>query len=65
MDKYRSNTPLRLFYVFMASMIWLGIWQTGFAESSLFFYIPGVTLIFATITGFCPSLIAIRKVMDR
>jgi len=65
MKNYKSNAPLRAFYLFAASTIWLGIWLTGFSVSSWVFYVPGVTFTFAAITGFCPSLIAFRLAMKQ
>lgn len=65
MKQYKSNASLRAFYVFAATTIWLGIWLTGVSEASWVFYIPGVTFVFAAITGFCPSLIAFRKVLNQ
>lgn len=65
MSIYKSSAPLRAFYLFAATTIWLGIWLTGFSESSWVFYVPGVTFAIAAITGFCPSLITIRKVMGQ
>jgi len=65
MSAYKSNIPLRAFYLFAAGMIWLGIWQTGFSQSSWILYVPAITFIFGGITGYCPSLIAFRKVMHQ
>jgi len=65
MSFYKSNASLRAFYLFVASAIWLGIWLTGFSQSSWVLYVPGVTLIFAAIIGFCPSLIVFRKAMNQ
>ena len=65
MNSYKSDTPLRMFYLFAASMIWLGIMLTGFSEASWVFYVPGITFTIAAITGFCPSLIVIRKALNQ
>lgn len=65
MSVYKSNAPLRAVYLFSASVIWLGIWLTGFAESSWVLYVPATTMMFAAVTGFCPSLITFRKVMNQ
>lgn len=65
MSTYKSNASLRAFYLFAASAIWLGIWLTGFSQSSWVLYVPGVTFVFAAITGFCPSLIFFRKTMNQ
>jgi len=65
MNKYKSNASLRAFYLFGASTIWLGVWLTGFTQASWVFYVPGTTFLFAAATGFCPSLIAFRKVMNQ
>lgn len=65
MNKFKSNAPLRVFYLFAASAIWLGIWLTGFTQASWVLYVPATTFVFAAATGFCPSLITFRKVMDQ
>ena len=65
MKIYKSNTPLRAFYLFAASAIWLGIWLTGFSEASWILYVPATTFVFGAITGYCPSLITFRKAMHQ
>ena len=65
MKAYKSNAPLRAFYLFAASTIWLGIGLTGFSETSWVFYVPAITFIFGAITGYCPSLIVFRKTMNQ
>ena len=64
MSKFKSNAPLRVFYLFAATVIWLGIWLTGFSQSSLVLYVPAIGFVFAAVTGFCPSLIVLRKAMN-
>jgi hypothetical protein len=65
MSTYKSNMPLRAFYLFAASAIWLGIWLTGFAQASWVLYVPATTFIFGAVTGYCPSLITFRKAMGQ
>lgn len=65
MNAYKSNMSLRAFYLFAAGVIWLGIWQTGFSQSSWILYVPALTFIFGGVVGYCPSLIAFRRVMHQ
>lgn len=65
MSTYKSNTSLRAFYLFAATTIWLGVWLTGFSVASWVFYVPGTTFLFAAFTGYCPSLIAFKKVFSQ
>lgn len=65
MSTYKSNLPLRLFYLFVAGTIWLGIYMTGFSAASWILYIPAITLIIGAMTGYCPSLISFRKALHQ
>lgn len=65
MNDYKSNTSLRAFFMFAASTIWLGIILTGFGESSWILYLPSITFTFAAVTGYCPSLIGFRKLLNQ
>lgn len=57
MKKLISPSPLRAFYLFASSIIWLGIYLTGFEQASWVLYVPATTFMFAAITGICPSYI--------
>ena len=61
MNKYKiSSTALRLTLLIIGSMIFLGIWLTGFNVVHWLLYVPAIFLTFAAITGICPSLIVTK-----
>lgn len=62
MDKYKVSSAMRLFFFVTGSVVWLGIWLTGFSSAHWVLYIPGVFLYFAAITGICPGLIISRLI---
>lgn len=51
----------RMLFLFMAVLISLGIWLTGFDKVHWLLYVPPVFLVFAGITGVCPGLIIFKK----
>lgn len=51
----------RMLFLSVASMLWLGIWLTGFQTIHWLLYLPAVFLLFAAITGICPGLMMWRK----
>ena len=53
MNISKVGAPIRFFLLFLSSVIWLGIWHTGFEVVSWVLYIPAVFLLFAAITGIC------------
>ena len=55
MNEYKSNAPLRAFYIFAASAIWLGIMLTGFSEASWVLYVPGITFVLLRSQGSVPA----------
>ena len=65
MSIIKSTSPMRAFYVFAASVLWLGIWQTGFTVSSWILYIPAFTFVAAAITGYCPSFIVFSNLINK
>jgi len=54
---------LRMVYLTIAVVIFLGITLTGFKNVHWILYIPVVMLTFASITGFCPGLVFWSRVM--
>ena len=48
---------LRLFFLVIASLMWLGIWLTGFNLVHWVLYVPAVFLVFAAATGICPGIL--------
>lgn len=60
MGKYRISTAMRFFFLFSGSVIWLGIWLTGFSTANWLLYVPASFFYFAAVTGLCPGLILAR-----
>ncbi len=56
MINLRVGSPMRMFLLMAGSMVWLGIWLTGFDTVHWFLYLPATFFIFAAITGFCPGM---------
>jgi hypothetical protein len=48
---------MRFFFLFTGSVIWLGIWLTGFGTVHWLLYVPAVFFTFAVVTGICPGMI--------
>jgi hypothetical protein len=57
MSTFKSPFPMRMFFLILSCVLWLGIWVTGFSQINWLIYVPACTLLFASITGFCPGLI--------
>jgi hypothetical protein len=62
MKKYLIGSAMRFFFLFAGSVIWLGIWLTGFSSAHWLLYVPGVFFYFAAVTGICPGLIISRLI---
>ena len=57
MKNYSVGTPMRFFFLVVSSVMWLGIWLTGFDSAHWLLYVPAVFLGFAAATGICPGII--------
>jgi len=58
MKSYMINsTALRATFILIGLIISLGIWLTGIDVVHWLLFLPAAFLIFAGITGICPSLI--------
>jgi hypothetical protein len=51
----RASKEMRVWFIVFGILILLGIYLTGFSNVHWFLYIPPAGLIFAGITGICPS----------
>jgi ABC-type polysaccharide/polyol phosphate export permease len=60
MSKFMINSPMRFFFLFAGTVIWLGIWLTGLETAHWLLYVPAVFFYFAAITGICPGIIFSR-----
>lgn len=54
-------SAMRMVFLTMATLILVGIWLTGFKTVHWFLYVPVAGLIFAGITGICPSYLLYSK----
>lgn len=57
----KAPTSMRIWFLLFAVIIFVGIYLTGFSVVHWFLYLPVAGLVFAAITGICPSQIAINK----
>ncbi|QHT69662.1 DUF2892 domain-containing protein [Rhodocytophaga rosea] len=60
----KAPVSMRIFFAFMSAMLWTGIYFTGFSVVNWLLYLPAAVSLFAAITGICPSLMVITKLMD-
>lgn len=51
------GSAMRFFFLVVSSVIWLGIWLTGFGNAHWVLYLPAAFLSFAAVTGFCPGIL--------
>ncbi len=51
MGKYKISPAMRFFFLFSGSVIWLGIWLTGFSVAYWLLYVPACFFYFAALTG--------------
>jgi hypothetical protein len=63
MREYLIGTSMRLFVFLVGSVIWAGIWLTGFATVHWLLYLPPSFFFFAAITGICPGMIISRLIL--
>lgn len=61
MSEYRISAAMRFFFLVSGSLMWLGIWLTGFDLVHWVLYIPAVTFWLAALTGLCIGMIVSRK----
>ena len=51
----RASKEMKIWFALFGVIIWLGIFLTGFSNVHWLLYLPAVVLIFAAVTGICPS----------
>jgi len=54
-------TALRMQFLTIALLVFVGIGLTGFSRVHWFLYVPVVMFIFAGVTGICPGLMIWKK----
>lgn len=55
-------TALRMQFLSISIVVFIGIWLTGFDKAHWFLYVPVVMFAFAGITGICPGLFFWKKI---
>ncbi|MCK5446175.1 MAG: hypothetical protein KAI73_11180 [Rhodospirillaceae bacterium] len=55
------GSALRLLLLTMSTVIFVGIWLSGYDQVHWLLYAPASFMLFAAITGICPGLIIWRK----
>ena len=63
MSPYRISPAMQFFFLFAGSVIWLGIWLTGFSVAHWLLYVPPGSFYFAALTGICPGLVLSRLIL--
>lgn len=58
------SKALRMLFIIMSAVTFLGIWLTGFNTVHWVLYLPAIMLAFAGITGFCPGLMISKKILN-
>jgi hypothetical protein len=61
----KINAPMRFFIFVVASVIFIGIWLTGFATAHWLLYIPVIFFSFAAATGVCPGMNLSNKLFGK
>ena len=54
-------TAIRMQFISVAIVVFIGILLTGFDKVHWFLYVPVVLLLFAGLTGICPGLLFWKK----
>ena len=57
----RASKEMKIWFAVFGVIIWLGIFLTGFSNVHWLLYVPAVALIFAAVTGICPSQLLVKN----
>jgi hypothetical protein len=60
----KAPLSMRIWFVFMGAILWLGIYLSGFSNVSWVLYVPAAAFVIAGVTGICPSQIAVFKLFE-
>lgn len=63
MQKYLIGSAMRLFFLVSGSILWLGIWLTGFDNVHWLLFVPPIFFYFAALTRICPGWIISRMLL--
>jgi hypothetical protein len=59
----KAPKSMRIWFAFMGTLLWTGIYLTGFSNVHWLIYVPAAGFFFAASIGICPSQIAIFKML--
>ncbi len=57
----RASKSMRVWFALVGTILWIGIYLTGFSKVSWVLYLPAAGFVFAAVTGICLSLAVISK----
>lgn len=57
----KASIAMRTYFAFIGAVLWAGIFLTGFSNVHWLVYLPAGVSVFAAISGYCPSQMAIFK----
>lgn len=52
---------MKIFFLFVGVLLWLGIWQTGFETAHWLLYLPATFFLFSAVTGVCPGMLLFKE----
>ncbi|MHA4809537.1 hypothetical protein ACX0G9_15600 [Flavitalea flava] len=58
----KASASMRLWFAIMGAILWAGIYFTGFSKVNWLVYLPAAGLVFAGISGVCPSQMLLFKI---
>lgn len=61
----KASNEIKAWFVVFSVVIWIGIYLTGFEVVHWFLYIPAVMLIFAAVTGICPTQLMVFSLLKK
>ena len=59
----KASKSMRIWYAFVGTILWAGIYLSGFSNVHWLLYVPAIGFIFGAITGLCLSLTVISKMV--
>ena len=65
MELAKVASPMRFFMFFVGTIMWLGIWMTGFRQTYWLLYVTAVIFYFAALTGICPGMAISRMLFGK
>ena len=57
MKDIKISSSMRFFFLVVSTVLWLGIYLTGFDVVHWLLYVPASFFVFAAVTGICPGII--------